>query len=271
MLAPLLALSLGFSSPQSKLPAPALPDSKLLALRGGGISTDALYNTVIGITAAVGFQGWLAPKKTMEMYGVADMSTTESVFLRTLSSENVAAAVTLIAVKTDVEKAVLVGWIAWILACTANVPLFETINTPSGPVIATIGVFSAVAGLAATGIISMDVAGYILLAGLVPMSILETISPQAIFDSYGLPKPSPLVKSLFENFSFTKLALGACLLVTKMTGKAGLGLAALAAVNAVNCLKTLTRADEVGLAKPGLIVWTVFQSAVAAMAYLNDK
>jgi hypothetical protein len=271
MLAPLVALAVGFSAPQSKLPAPALADSKLLALRGGGISTDALYNTVIGITGAVGFQGWLAPKKTIEMYGVADMSTTESVFLRTLSSMNVATAVTLIAAKTDVEKAFLVGWIAWILASTANVPMFDAIGTPSGPVIVTIGVFSAVAGLAATGTISMDVAGYILLAGLVPMSIFEAISPKAIFDGYGLPQPSPLVKSLFENFSFTKLALGSCLLVTKLTGKPGLGLAAFASVSAVNCIKTLTRADDVGLAKPGLIVWTVFMSAVAAMAYLNEK
>jgi hypothetical protein len=239
------------------------------------------------------------------------------------------AQVTLIAAKTDVEKAILVGWIAWILATTANVPSFDAIDTPTGPVIATIGVFSAIAGLAATGTISMDVAGYILLTGLIPMSIFEIISPQAIFDGYGLPKPSPLVKSLFENFSFTKvrvrvqgpvgclalahktgatyrggrdrwegsvvggrtcafqcglththapalshcaqLALGSCLLVSKLTGKAGLGLAALAGVNAVNCIKTLSRADDVGLAKPGLIVWTVLQSAVAAMAYLNEK
>merc|ERR550537_10098 len=164
---------------------------------------------------------------------------------------------TLVAAKTDIEKAIFVGWIGWILASTANVPSLETM-APTGPVIATIGVFSAVAGLAATGTISMDVAGYILLTGLIPMSIFETISPKAIFDSYGLPEPSLLLKSLFENFSFTKLALGTCLLVTKLTGKPGLGLAAFAGVTAVNCIKTLTRADDVGLAKPGLIVWTVF-------------
>ena len=66
MLAPLVAIAVGFSAPQSKLSAPALADSKLLALRGGGVSTDALYNTVIGITGVTGIQGWLAPKKTME-------------------------------------------------------------------------------------------------------------------------------------------------------------------------------------------------------------
>ena len=84
----LLALSAGFSAPQSTSKLPALSNSKLLALRGGGISTEALYNTVIGINGVTAFQGWLAPKKTMEMYGVADMAPAESVFLRTLSGMN---------------------------------------------------------------------------------------------------------------------------------------------------------------------------------------
>ena len=89
----LLALSAGFTAPQSELPA--LSNSKLLALRGGGISTEALYNTVIGINGITAFQGWLAPKKTMEMYGVADMSPAESVFLRTLSGMNLVSTVSL--------------------------------------------------------------------------------------------------------------------------------------------------------------------------------
>ena len=84
----LLALSAGFSAPHSTSKLPALSNSKLLALRGGGISTEALYNTVIGINGVTAFQGWLAPKKTMEMYGVADMAPAESVFLRTLSGMN---------------------------------------------------------------------------------------------------------------------------------------------------------------------------------------
>lgn len=272
-LAAMLALAalsaVGFSATQSKLPA--LPNSKLLALRGGSISTDALYDAVIGINGIVAFQGWLAPKKTIEMYGVSDLSPAETVFLRTLSGIQLASAATMIAAKADVDKAILVCWTAWILASSANVPLLETISTPKGPVIVTIGVFAAVAGLTAAGVISTDVSGYILAALLIPLSILEILQPQAIFDGYGLPTPSPLVKSLFENFSFTKLALGLFLVVSKLTGKTGLGLAALAGCTGLNCIKTITRADSVGLAKPGLIVWTVLQSAIAALAYMNEK
>jgi hypothetical protein len=267
----LLALSAGFSGPHSTSKLPALSNSKLLALRGGGISTEALYNTVIGINGVTAFQGWLAPKKTMEMYGVADMSPAESVFLRTLSGMNFVSVVTMIAAKADVDKAILVCWTAWILACTANMPLLEAIGSPTGPVIGTIGVFAAVAGLAAKGIISTDVSYYILATLLIGLSAFEIVSPKTIFEGYGLPSPSPLVMSLFENFSFTKIALGLFLVVSKLTGKTGLGLAALAGCAALNCIKTIARADSVGLAKPGLIVWTVLQSAVAALAYINEK
>ena len=111
----------------------------------------------------------------------------------------------MIAAKADVDKAILVCWTAWILSCAANTPLIEALGSPTGPVIATTGLFAAIAALAAKGIISMDVAGYILVAFLIPLSVFEIISPKAIFDGYGLPSPSPLVKSLFENFSFTKV------------------------------------------------------------------
>lgn len=111
----------------------------------------------------------------------------------------------MIAAKADVDKAILVCWTAWILACTANTPLLEAIGSPTGPVIGTIGVFAAVAGLAAKGIISTDVSFYILATLLVGLSAFEIVSPKTIFEGYGLPSPSPLVMSLFENFSFTKV------------------------------------------------------------------
>ena len=69
----------------------------------------------------------------------------------------------------------------------------------------------------------------------------------------------------------SQIALGLFLVVSKLTGKTGLGLATLAGCTALNCIKTIARADSVGLAKPGLIVWTVLQSAVAALAYINEK
>jgi hypothetical protein len=270
MLTPLLALSVGFSAPISKLPA--LSNSKLLTLRGGGgVPTDVLYNTVLGTCGLVACQSWLTPKATMEMYGVANMAPAETVFLRSLAGINAVAVVTMIAAKSDVDSAILSCWIAWILASAANLPGLESIGTPSGPVIATIGVFAAVAGLTAAGIISADVSGYILATLLIAVSALEIVSPQMIVDAFGLPDPSPLVKSLFENFSFSKVGIGMFLMVSKFTGKTGLGLASLAGVTAVNSIKTLARADSVGLAKPGLIVWSVLQSIIAAIAFINEK
>ena len=105
---------------------------------------------------------------------------------------------------------------------------------------------------------------------LVPVSIAEIIAPQQVLDTFSMPQPSPLAKSLFENFSFTKLCTGLFLVTTKLTGNRGLGLAAGAAGSVANCVKTLTRADAVGLKKPGLIVWTVVQSAVALLAFKNE-
>ena len=57
MLGAIAVAALGFSP----------PDSKVLALRGGGISNEALYNGLVGLNAMVGAQGWLAPKSTMEL------------------------------------------------------------------------------------------------------------------------------------------------------------------------------------------------------------
>ena len=55
---------------------------------------------------------------------------------------------------------------------------------------------------------------------LVPVSIAKIIAPQQVLDT-SMPQPSPLAKSLFENFSFTKLCAGLFLVTTKLTGTAG--------------------------------------------------
>ena len=46
---------------------------------------------------------------------------------------------------------------------------------------------------------------------------------------------------------------GVFLLVTKLTGKADLGLAASAAVGLLNCFKVAASADETGIEKPGIV------------------
>ena len=68
----IIAFTAGFSA----------PNSKLLALRGGGVSTDALTTTWAALNTVSGLQGWVAPKSTAEAYGIKDLSEQESFFLR---------------------------------------------------------------------------------------------------------------------------------------------------------------------------------------------
>jgi hypothetical protein len=258
MVAPLVA-ALGFSS----------PDSKLLALRGG-VKTDTLLSSFEVLNILVGMQGWLAPKSTMEQYGPKDISDEESAYLRCLSSFNVVAGVTMVAAETDLKSAYSTALLAWALATSANTAVLEKLDVPKGPIVGTIALFGAVGELARQGKIDAEIAGYFLLFGLIPLSIGEIISPQTTLDAFGMKQPSALTKSLFENFAFTKLNTGMFLLITKLTGKKGLGLAAFAAGNFVNTIKTLTRAKKVGLAPPGLAVWSVLSGAIGLLAYKNE-
>jgi hypothetical protein len=260
MLAPFVAISaLGFTA-----------EPKLLALRGGGVSTDVLFNSFEALNILVGMQGWLTPKCTMEQYGPKDISDEESAYLRVLSSFNVVAGVTMIAAETDLKSAYSTSLLAWALATSANVAVLEKLKVPKGPIVGTIAVFGAIGELARQGKIDAEIAGKFLLLGLIPLSIGEIVSPQTTLDAFGLKEPSALTKSLFENFSFTKLNTGLLLLVTKLTGKKGLGLAAFAAGNVANTVKTLTRAKKVGLAPPGLAVWAVLSGAIGLLAYKNE-
>jgi hypothetical protein len=260
MLAPFVALSaLGFTA-----------EPKLLALRGGGVSTDVLYNSFEALNILVGMQGWLAPKCTMAQYGPEDISEEESAYLRVLSSYNVVAGVTMIAAQTNLKSAYSTSLLAWALATSANVAVLEKLKMPKGPVIGSVAVFAAIGELARQGKIDAEIAGKFLLALLIPLSVGEIVSPKTTLDAFGTKQPSALTKSLFENFAFTKLNTGLLLLVTKLTGKRGLGLAAFSAGNFVNTIKTLTRAKKVGLAAPGLAVWSVLSGTIGLLAYKNE-
>jgi hypothetical protein len=272
MIAQMLALSaVGFTVPNSAGQA-ARPD-KLLALRGGGVSTDVLYNTIIGLNVMVGLQGWLTPKTTMEMYGPKEISESETAFLRVLSGLNLVAGVTMISASTDIDKAASVALTGWALSTAANVPLLEKLGAPKGPLVGTVTVLGVLGELARQGKISGDLAHKIVAAFLIPVSILE-ITPkgqEAVLDQFGMPKASPLAKSLLSNFSFTKLSVGLFLLVSKMTGKKGLGLVASSASTVVNVAMTAARAPTVGLEKGGLAFWGVMNSAIALLALMNEK
>jgi hypothetical protein len=263
MLAPLFALSaLGFSSPDSKV-GPALK------LRGGGVSTDALYKSTAYLNALVGLQGFLAPKSTIEMYGPTDLSEPETFQLRALSGVQVMAGVTMFAGEYDVSKATSAAWIGWALATCANIPMLEKVGAKKEPIVATVSIFLALGELTRLGKLDEGLSSKILAALLIPLSAFEIFDQDAVLKPFGMPESSPLSKSLFENFSFTKMATGLLLLTSKTTGKKSLGLAAAAGATLANCVKTITRADKVGLKKSGLAVWAVLQGAIALLALKN--
>jgi hypothetical protein len=261
--------SLALRNKNAPRPVAMHSDSKLLALRGGGVTNDQLINLMGGLAIVQGMAGWIAPKKTMAPYGIKEMTNEEMGFLRFLMGINVVSGVTMFA---DESTAVPTCLTAWALSTTANVPLMETfeIPPPKAPIFGSIAVFGVLGELARQGKIGDDIAFNILTVLLVPLSMAEIAAPQAPLDAFGVAKPSTLGKSLFENFSFTKMSTGLFVLVSKLTGKKGLGLAASCAGNSLNCIKTITRADAVGISKPGLIVWTALQTAVAVMAYKNE-
>ena len=60
-------------------------------------------------------------------------------------------------------------------------------------------------------------------------------------------------------------------MISKRTGKRGLGLAAATASNTVNVIATMRRSDEIGVKKAGLIFWAVVSGAFSLLALKNEK
>ena len=67
-----------------------------------------------------------------------------------------------------------------------------------------------------------------------------------------------------------QMAIGAFLLTIKLTGKNGLGLAAMSAALLVNIGITALN-KEADVDKAGLIFWGVMQAAIGGLAFLNEK
>merc|ERR1712070_1285893 len=144
----------------------------------------------------------------------------------------------------DIGKAVGIPMLGIAVSTAAQVPLLKKLDVSTDMVIGTAVVLAALGELARRGTIN---------------------------ESFGWTDASPLTKSLMENFSFTKASTGLFLLISKLTGKRGLGLAAAAASNTCNCVVTFTRADKVGLKQGGLLVWSALSSAIALLAFRNEK
>ena len=168
--------------------------------------------------------------------------------------------------KTDIDKAMIALLYSHAIACLGNIPIIEHLKVAKEPVLATIAFMAIIAELGRQGIIPADAMAYVTSAFYILPSLLEVFSPETTFESFGFAL-SPLGKLLGGNFGAIKVSAGVFLLVTKLTGKVELGLAAAAAVGVLNCFKVAASADETGIEKPGIIFWALIQSVIAILAY----
>lgn len=245
--------------------------SKVLALRGGGVNNDQLANLATGLNLAAGIQGWAMPENTMAMYGVDTISDEEKFMCRALSGANIMQGVTILADQIDIGKAVGIPMLGIAVSTAAQVPLLKQLDVSTDMVVGTAVVLATLGELARRGTINENVAGNINSVWLILISVIEMFKQQAVLETFGWTDPSPLTKSLMENFSWAKVNTGLFLLISKLTGKRGLGLAAAAASNTCNLIVTFTRADKVGLKKGGLLVWSALNSAIALLAFRNEN
>ena len=168
--------------------------------------------------------------------------------------------------KTDIDKAMIALLYVHSFVCLGNIPIIENLKVAKGPVLATVAVMVALAELGRQGVIPANVMAYVVGAFYILPGLVEVLSPQTTFESFGFAL-SPLGKTLGSNFGAIKVSAALFLAVTKLTGKAGLGLAAAAAVGVLNCFKVAASAGETGIEKPGIIVWALLQSVIAILAY----
>jgi len=255
--------ALAFSAPSSNLPA--LRDSKVLALRGGGV--DAI-TTLATLNAASGLHSWIAPKEALAMYGVKkDPSAYETFFMRALAGIQFATAATLIVGKTDVDKAMIVWLYSHALATLANIPMIEAMGAPKPAIVACVGLFVLIASLAQKGVISSTSTTFVVAAFYVLTSVVEVFSPTTTTGAFGFTETSGLVEGLTSTYGANKLATVLFLLVSKLTGKTGSGLVASCATIFLLCIKNGLAAETMGIEKPGIYFWGVVQAAIAFFGY----
>merc|ERR1711988_2007398 len=127
----------------------------------------------------------------------------------------------------------------------ANVPLFERLNVPMGAIFACIFFFAALAELGRQGIIKPSHLTNVVVVLYTSSGIGEgLIVPQPTLASFGFTDLTALTMALFVSYSALKLQLGLFLLISKMTGKQGLGIVASMAVGIANCSMFIMSADK---------------------------
>jgi hypothetical protein len=268
----MLSVALGviaFSAPapRSNLPSklPALRDSKLLALRGGGVDP---ITTLAALNVASGLGSWIAPKESLAMYGVKrEVTAYELFWMRAIAGVQFASAAALMVGKTDIDKATIVWLYSHALATLANIPMIEAMGAPKSAVVACIGIFVLISALAQKGVISGMATIYAVAAFYVLTSVIEVFSPSTTTTAFGFTETSGLVEGLTATFGANKLATVLFLVVSKLTGKSGVGLVASCATIFFLCIKNSLAAETMGIEKSGLAFWAVAQAVLAYFGY----
>ena len=68
-----------------------------------------------------------------------------------------------------------------------------------------------------------------------------------------------------------QLQVGTFLLVNKLTGNLGLGVAATMATGIFACIKAVLEGKETGIDKAGPLAWGVVQAAIGILAYMSTS
>jgi hypothetical protein len=257
-------LALGFGTREPQLPA--RPRS-VLTLRGGG--ADELVTGFAGLMGASGLASWAAPKESLEGYGVKKTLTEgEIFFMRAIGGIQMVGAATMLIAKNDgFDKAVWAFPFMHALATLANIPMLESLGAEKGTIIGFVGVMAIFAELSRRGMVPATVETIVLSAIYLLISAYEFFAPKANLAAYGFASYSPLLEGLLKNFDAIKVQIVTFLLVGRATGSVALGLASSCALGVANCFYVASKAEEMGVAKPGLFFWGAVQATLAALAY----
>lgn len=261
MLAPIVLISaLGFN---------AAPNTKLLALRGGAIGTDALIDAYSALNILTGTSAWVAPKTNLAMYGASDTKDVDVFFMRSVAALQIALGAALIAGKADFNKAALMFVYGHAIQVFAAWPIGEKLNVPGGGLIGSAVMLVALGELTRLGVLSPSQLWNVAIFFYVGVSVAETFMQKATLDAFGITGTTALTKFLFNSYSAVKFQLGLFLLVSKVTGKQGLGLLAALGVGILNCVKAILSARETGFSKSGPLAWIGVQTVIGMLAYMS--
>merc|ERR1711924_337319 len=130
------------------------------------------------------------------------------------------------------------------------------------------GLFVGLSQLTRMGVLEPGILSNIAIVFYAVLSLQEILMPLPTLTSFGFTDPTALTKALFNGYSTVKFQLGAFVLVSKLTGKHGLGLVGSMAAGVFNCIKIVLSSEETGIDKAGPLVWIVVQGAIAVLAYM---